>query len=412
MTEDDRTDEPLIELDEDTDIDEAEDDMEAGLAWGEKVRKRMQRILLEKVDLPLSQLVEMIDSKQIDLRPDFQRRDRWDGKRRSRLIESILMNVPIPPVFLGEEEFGNYVVLDGRQRLTALYDYLTNDFSLSGLVVWSELNGKRYKGLARLGDESKGDPRLDKAITRRFITAVVVRQESVAAVKYEVFDRLNTGGVIAEPMEIRNAVFRGQFNDLLHELSDEESFRTLWGIPTENQPRLKNAAYKKMTDLEMVLRFFAMQRVEDFKGRLKTFLNVIMEDRNKAYQSEPDLATTDAALFRKTMETTLAGLGSNALHRRLSDGARSPVPSAPLADAVLYAMSKFDGDVNDKAQRKALRKALDDLMKHDDMFAKAISAGTNDKRGTRYRMRAAHLAINQDVQTWDMPDDKREELMD
>jgi len=78
--------------------------------------------------------------EQIYLNPDFQRRDRWDVEKQSRFIESIIMNVPIPPVFLGEDEYGKYVVLDGRQRLTAIKGFLSNIFKLTGLKVWEDLN--------------------------------------------------------------------------------------------------------------------------------------------------------------------------------------------------------------------------------------------------------------------------------
>jgi hypothetical protein len=122
---------------------------------------------------------------QIDLSPEFQRRGRWDMDRRSRFIESIIMNVPIPPVFLGEDEYGKYVVLDGRQRLTAVHDFLRDIYALKGLEVWPELNGLRYDDLQKR--------KLAPTITRRFIPAVVILKESSSGVKYDVFDRLNTG---------------------------------------------------------------------------------------------------------------------------------------------------------------------------------------------------------------------------
>src|SRR2546426_182230 len=100
-----------------------------------KYSAQMRQIVTQKIDLPISTLPQMI-KEQIDLKPDFQRRDRWNIEKRSRFIESLIMNVPIPPVFLGEDEYGNYVVLDGRQRLTALHDFLANKYALKGLSVW------------------------------------------------------------------------------------------------------------------------------------------------------------------------------------------------------------------------------------------------------------------------------------
>src|SRR6266550_3898437 len=133
-------------------------------ALEQKYSKEMRQIVSQKIDLPISTLPEMIKD-QIDLNPDFQRRDRWDVEKQSRFIESIIMNVPIPPVFLGEDEYGDYTVLDGRQRLTAIYDFLRNIYPLKNLQVWSELNGSRYTDLEK--------KQLDRAVSRRFVPAVV-----------------------------------------------------------------------------------------------------------------------------------------------------------------------------------------------------------------------------------------------
>src|ERR1700676_3343670 len=94
-------------------------------ALEQKYSQQMRQIVSQKIDLPISTLPNMI-KEQINLNPDFQRRDRWDEEKQSRFIESIIMNVPIPPVFLGEDQYGMYVVLDGRQRLTAIREFLNN----------------------------------------------------------------------------------------------------------------------------------------------------------------------------------------------------------------------------------------------------------------------------------------------
>ena len=175
---------------------------ELGLATLEqKYSAQMRQIFPTKIDLPWLTLKTQID-QQIDLRPEFQRRDRWNDEKRSRFIESVIMNVPVPPVFLGEERYGQYVVLDGRQRLTAAYRFLNNQLRLEGLQVWSELNGLTYEEIKKKGFAA--------TIERRFLSAILLTRESSAEVKYEVFDRLNTGGIIAGPMEVRNAIFRSE----------------------------------------------------------------------------------------------------------------------------------------------------------------------------------------------------------
>jgi hypothetical protein len=115
-------------------------------ALEKKYSEQMRQIISQKIDLPISTLPEMI-KEQINLNPDFQRRDRWNQEKQSRFIESIIMNVPIPPVFLGEDQYGSYVVLDGRQRLTAIRDFMNNIYKLKSLEVWEDLNGQTFNDL-------------------------------------------------------------------------------------------------------------------------------------------------------------------------------------------------------------------------------------------------------------------------
>lgn len=368
-------------LEDKVEIEGIDEPAAGGLDWGDKTRQLMRQIVTQKVELPISRLRQMIDDKEIDLAPGFQRRLRWTRAQKSRLIESVIMNVPIPPVFLGESKPGQYVVLDGRQRLTALYEFLGDNFRLSGLTVWSELNGKKFKSL-----KGMGDPPVASAITRRFVPAILILHETVPEVKYEVFDRLNTGGVIAEPMEVRNAIYYGPFNDLLHSLSKDQDFLALWGIPADSKQRERNASFRKMVDLEMALRFFAFQRHKDFAGSLKTFLNEFMAKRNAEYRADPSLAASDNELFRRTMSRTRSLLGDQAFHRIDASGSRSRFPSAPLADAILYAVSKATDAEFGAFNGAKVRQTIDDLIRTDEEFAKAISSGTNARVSTEYRI--------------------------
>ena len=169
--------------------DESDDEADGLPAIEKKYQKQMRQLVSQKLDLPVSTLPAML-KEQIKLNPEFQRRDRWDETRQSRLIESLVMNVPIPPVFLGEDEYGQYVVLDGRQRLTAVSKFLGNNLKLKGLDVWDELNGMTYSDMVKRQQ--------DKYLTRRFLQAIVLLKESSPIVKYDVFDRLNTGGGVGE----------------------------------------------------------------------------------------------------------------------------------------------------------------------------------------------------------------------
>jgi len=352
----------------------------------EKYSEQMRQIFPTRIDLPWLTLKTQIE-EQINLRPDFQRRDRWNNEKRSRFIESVIMNVPVPPVFLGEEEYGKYVVLDGRQRLTAAYKFLSNELRLEGLNVWKELNGLTYAEIKKKGFAA--------TIERRFLSAILLTRESSPQVKYEVFDRLNTGGVIAEPMEVRNAIFPGSFNALLHELSQDAGFRRLWGIPDSDDPVAleRNSLYREMADLELVLRFFTLRegtlKGMRFKDRLSDFMSV----RNIEYKQDETLKDMDAALFRQTIVNCQKVFGDDAFKKPGNDGDGGGRRSAPYADAVMQALAEWPVATFTPDVSARVRAALVHLCRDDAQFRSAISTGTNGESAIRNRITLAKSAV-------------------
>ena len=344
-----------------------------------KYSAQMRQIVTQKIDLPISTLPQMI-KEQIDLKPEFQRRDRWHLEKRSRFIESLIMNVPIPPVFLGEDEYGNYVVLDGRQRLTALHDFLSNKYALKGLEVWTELNNCQFFDLEKR--------KLDKTITRRFIPAMIILKESSPEVKYDVFDRLNTGGVVANEMEIRNAVFFGGFNRNLHTLSDKTAFRRLWNIPLDPNAREESLLYNRMADLELVLRFFALREYDKMVLPFKDYLSEFMDSRNKEYNDDAGLEARDAAVFDRSTANCWTVFAEDAFRKPESNR-----KSVPLADAVMIALSEVEPAKLTPTIITGIQTALKKLCSEDPEFQKAINIGTNGKGAIACRIKAAKKAV-------------------
>jgi hypothetical protein len=352
-----------------------------------KYAAQMREISPQKVELPMSALQEMIEPKtgQIFLKPDFQRRDVWDTERRSRFIESIIMNIPLPPVFLGEVEYGKWAVLDGRQRLTSIYEFRRGSFRLTGLKIWKELNGKNFEDLQNAD--------LDKFLLRQFIPAVIVKKESAPRVQYEVFDRLNTGGVVALPMEIRNAVYQGAFNKLLHGLSEAPDFLFLWGMPADKNKRTKFPFFNRMYDLEQVLRFFAVPEY-DGTSKLKDFLGSFMDRRNEAYSRGEIKPEADSARFLAAYGLARALFGETAFRRPVAEGKLSTQRSAPLADALLYALSLVPPQVPQELA-SALKKNLDALSLTDPEFQRATTKGTNGKGAIECRLTKVRNVVQQ-----------------
>jgi hypothetical protein len=374
-----------IDFVDDPDDDTDASDFDVDEALEKKYAKQMRQIHPQKIELPISTLKTMVE-EQIKLNPEFQRRDRWDTKQQSRFVESIIMNVPVPPVFLGEDRYGSYVVLDGRQRLTAIYEFLRGGYALEKLEVWKELNGMRFAEL-----EDKG---LAPTIKRRFIPAVLLLRESSPEVKYDVFDRLNTGGVPANTMEIRNAVFQGKFNRLLHKLSDDPVFRELWGIPQDNTERKANTLYRQMRDLELVLRFFALKDPTKIRKTFKWWLGHFLESRNEDAEADPNILENDRQTFFRAINSIKRVFGANEAFVRPDDPGKN-IKSAPLADAIMIAFAALDPAKIDDAMADSLRQALTNLLSADSAFRSSITTGTNGKGAIATRIERLTALVHQ-----------------
>ncbi len=224
----------------------------------EKYVRGEVRIVTEQARYPLSSIPGLIDSGSYLLRPDYQRRHRWADEKKSRLIESLVMNVPIPPIFLYEYEYSRYEVMDGLQRLSTIKEFYNDNFSLTGLTEWSELNGRHYSNL----------PGAIKAgIDRRYLSSIILLQETARntqeaqVLKQLVFERINSGGERLTPQESRNAVFGGRMNDVCLTMSRHPALCITWGIPVANsypvlhdeteydEELLNNDYYREMFDV-------------------------------------------------------------------------------------------------------------------------------------------------------------------
>lgn len=207
-------------------FEEEDVDLDSIVFWEEKQRELVSSTL----DYNLSTLVDLIKNQGIELSPRFQRRSKWDEKRQSKLIESFLMNVPVPPIFLNEDSYGQYSVIDGKQRLMAIYNFFSDNLSLSGLKIFSDINGKKFNSLPN---------RLQSILrTRVTLRAVIILRESNSKIKNEVFMRLNTGGISLNAQEIRNSVYPGPFNDLILDLSENNKLRKCLGIKNKEKSAL------------------------------------------------------------------------------------------------------------------------------------------------------------------------------
>jgi hypothetical protein len=307
------------------------------------------RIVTEQARYPLPQIPQMVASDDYKLDPEFQRRHRWDDEKKSRLIESFIMNVPIPPVFLYEVGYAKYEVMDGLQRLTAISDFYSDRLVLRGLEEWPELNGRTYKSLPDA---------VRRGVDRRYLSSVVLLQETASSqieaqrLKQLVFERINSGGVSLSNQESRNAIFDGPMNRLCLRLSRRDSLCRTWGIPgpTEeeaaggdiNPAARQSDLFSQMMDVELVLRFFAYrQRLEHQEGALKDFLDSYLQ---KANLLDKRVLSQLEVVFAETIDLAYELFEEEAFYlwrKRVSGWGWYKRATTSVYDPMMYALSGF-----------------------------------------------------------------------
>mgnify|MGYP001072183203 CR=1 FL=1 len=294
-----------------------------------------KRVFTDKRDFPLSTIREMFADGDIIPQPDYQRDYVMDDKRASKLVESLLMGIPIPTVYLCEENDGTYSVIDGQQRMTSFVRFLNNDFALKGLEELVELNGKKFKDLDKV---------YQRTLKSSSLNSIILTKES-QELKYEIFARLNQGSLKLKPQELRNCIYRGSFNNLLESIAENNK---LLPILFQEENRRKN--YQ-----EYILRFFALRNYLEYSSSMTKTMNDYMLKHQNDEEKELDAAKR---LFNKTIDIVKQIFGDTAFcvyDRTKQDFVRKF--SGPVYDSIIIACSYFDNH---------------DLMYHGDEIRKQV----------------------------------------
>ena len=247
--------------------------------------KDSRKIVWQAKDFSIREFASMLQDGDLDLQPEYQRKYVATPKIASKLIESIIMDVPIPVIYLAEEQDGTNSVIDGQQRLTSFLSFMTGKypngdlFKLTGLKVFKELNRKLFSEL---------DKEFQNKIRKTTLHTIVIKKESNEDVKFEIFERLNTGSIKLNEDEIRNTVYRGKYIKLLAELEQNETFHSL--VQKDNYK-------KRMIYRGMILRFFAISDKSylNYQPSMKQFCNKelrdnrnLTEEKTKEYKNRFD----------------------------------------------------------------------------------------------------------------------------
>lgn len=355
------------------------------------------RIVYQSNNFFLPQIRHMIEAGDaVNLRPEYQRRLRWTNGQKSKLIESLLLNIPIPPVFFYESDAARYEVMDGQQRMNAIREFFSGDFRLSGLKVLSPLNGLTY---------SKCPPKVKRTLDRASISAIVLLMESESEkiaegslsrtdIRRLVFDRLNTGGMKLNPQEIRNALNPGPFNEAIIRLSRMKLFTDVFGIPAytendvkdfyENPARQKNSLYSSMRDCELILRYFALKDDENIRGSMKSMLDRAMEVEFS--QEQADAAEKEFSILFEFCFDLFDGRPFEIS----ASGEEKSTVSAALYDACMVAAGRLvDSLAEIIADKDNIQQRLADAVQDEDQYEIIVGRG-NTAEAVRDRINLLH----------------------
>lgn len=305
-----------------------EPELDSDVPDPDEVPIRDRRVVTQPYDLAVDSLVEQIKGGTIFLRPlserpSFQRRYVWTDVLASRLIESILLNVPIPPCYLSQNDDFELDVIDGQQRLFSLYRYLNNQFSLTALEVLAELNGKRFFEI---------EHKLQRQIRTHTLRCVLITNESHPEIKFDIFERLNTNTAPLNAQELRNCIYRGALNSLIKELVEDKKWLEVLG---------KKEADRRMRDEELILRFFAfhISGIDGYRTPQKHWLNAVAKE-GRGYS--PNRISTLRDVWNKAISNSLIWFepracfrreGSRVINRALFDLVSSFASQISTADA-------------------------------------------------------------------------------
>ena len=321
-----------------------------------------EKIKVRPVNIVVEQLISRIRHEEIDLAPDFQRlRGIWDKDRKSRLVESLLLRIPLPVFYVAADHDENWSVVDGLQRISTIDEYVGNKFDLRKLQYLSHLDGKRHENLPRA---------MQRRINETQLVVNVVEAGTPEEVMINIFRRINTGGMMLNEQEIRHAVNPGPIREYLKELVETEEFRKATG---------DSISFKRMADRDCVLRFLAfhIDGWENYKANdIDGYLDSAMKRINRMTDRERNSIAAD---FRKAMGAATDIFGEDAFRKRYPDNPyRHPINRA-LFGAWTVGLARRSRKKIDRLvqNREQVLEDFTALLEDDQEFERAISYSTS-----------------------------------
>lgn len=324
-----------------------------------------RKLHTESYDFSVYTIYDHLKSGHIYI-PRFQRSYVWNRGQASRLIESLVIQCPIPVLYFDQSADSKFSVIDGNQRLTSIRLYMDDEFALKGLTTYPELEGLFWSDL---------DPRIQRHIMNRTMRCVAILPGTHPQIKFDVFERLNTGSVQLTAQELRHGIYHGALIDLVEKLSKNETWKEITRIKQD----------KRMKRAELVLRFLALSHdLDNYEKPLSGFLNSFAESNQNPSKNELDSYGQDFISAVDKMKVLYGSLSFRPFD--IKRKAQNSI-NAALFDAQMVAVHTLNPDVSSFSARKRelLWERTAELFENPD-FRKTIGAGTSAKTSVTKRI--------------------------
>ncbi|MGN1411436.1 MAG: HNH endonuclease family protein [Oscillospiraceae bacterium] len=339
---------------------------------------KTDKVFTDKREFTISALSDMLRDGDIKTDTDYQREYVYDNKKASLLVESILMGIPIPVLYLSEEEDSSYEVIDGQQRILSFVRYYNNEFALKleKGSTFEELDGKKFK-------------ELDKALQRKYkqssLSAIVILKES-NSLKYDIFERLNQGSIQLKPQEIRNCIYRGTFNTMLKDIVKENKNELSELFKDEN---------KRMDYEEQILKFFTMLSYRYIKAPFYKAMNKYMSIHSNDDDKEIKKLKKK---FLDTFRLVKQVLGKEAFSSyNHTNGKIIRSFNSSIYDSIMVSFASFrKQDIINNADK--IKIAIEDIKNNNLNYDDCIHRGTNSGIKTSTRIEIIYNAIKKIVE--------------
>lgn len=322
-----------------------------------------KRILrTEQYDFSVNSLLEMLGKRDVII-PDYQRAYVWSDRQASRLIESLIIQCPLPVIYLNQEKDESFTVIDGNQRLTSLRRFVADDFQLQGLTTYPELIGLKFSDL---------DRRFQRHISNRVLRCTVILKETHPQVKFDVFERLNSGAFALTRQELRHGLYYGSLVKAASEVAIQLDLESIIG----------SKAVVRKKDEELVIRFWALNSgLNEYEKPLSAFISGFVESNRSISAADVDRLKQHV---QETFDRSVRLFGKNCFSFAKQGASRF---NAAVFDAQMIACSGLSDEecLVLSTRIEQIKSGYEELQRNDD-FARSVTLATSDKNSILSRI--------------------------